>query len=251
MTILPEVYRGLMFSERLQDFYPQHALIEYDPISEQMNWHSVKTILPFIDHAVLFEEMSTIEYEDAERNKQSTESVFRHDPSAPTCAVMGVAGLPDQMVQISCTKLEYTYGKFFEAVAPKGSSASLPGYPSLNFIDYEKIIPQFFNVNLHGITSRTESYTVVAKNRWDNMETLYESLKNRPVYADYPGQHLCRVTAVSNKYRIIPNVTNDQIYRRYGYRNYAEFWQETSSQLNNMCRTVLAIDLEIENIVHI
>ena len=66
-----------------------------------MNWHSVKTILPFIDHAVLFEAMSTIEYDDVERNKQSAESVFRHDPSSPTCAVMGVAGLPDQMVQVS------------------------------------------------------------------------------------------------------------------------------------------------------
>lgn len=207
--------------------------------------------MPFIDHAVLFEAMSTIEYDDVERNKQSAESVFRHDPTSPTCAVMGVAGLPDQMVQVSQTKLTYPGGKFFDAVAPEGSSANIPGYPSLNFIDYEKIIPQFFNVNLHGITSRAESFTVVARNVWENVETLYESLKNRPIYADYPVQHLVRVTAVSNKYRIIPNVANDQLYRRYGFRNYAEFWQDTSSSLTNHCRTALAIDLEIENIVHI
>lgn len=159
--------------------------------------------------------------------------------------------MPDQMIQVSSYKMKYEEGKYFQAVAPEGSSLTIPGYPSLTFIEYETIRPQYFNVNLHGITSKSESFTVVAKNQWDNLETLYESLKNRPVYADYPVQHLSRVTAVSNKYRIIPQATSDQLYRRYGFRNYAEFWQDTSSSLNNMCRTQLAIDLEIENIIHI
>jgi hypothetical protein len=71
MKILPEVYRGLMFSERLVEYYPTVASIEYDPICEQMNWHSLKTIIPFIPHDILFEEMTEIEYVDEIRNAES------------------------------------------------------------------------------------------------------------------------------------------------------------------------------------
>jgi len=90
------------------------------------------------------------------------------------------------MIQVSSYKMKYEEGKYFQAIAPEGSSLTIPGFPSLTYIEYETIRPQFFNVNLHGITSKSESFTVVAKNRWDNLETLYESMKNRPVYADYP-----------------------------------------------------------------
>ncbi|CAD6452497.1 4ccbd029-cb5a-46b9-bbbf-87cdbca04dcb [Sclerotinia trifoliorum] len=262
--IVPTVYHDLMTNPAspIIDFYPRD--FELDMNGKKMEWEAVVKI-PFIDERRLLDAMATKNnlLSDAEkaRNEFGVSLKFTYDPDVDFTYPSSLVGIFPDIAHCHCIEnifdlptiegLDFYHGLMDGA---KLGSASLAGFPSLNYLPYNATLG-FHGVNVFQSDSRNESMVVTIEDCEvrTNVKTAQQKLGKR-VFVGYPFLQEGKVVKVSDElfdYLPSEDATGQPITRAHGPREIDDFRKKAERIESTYSKRLGIIIGPVESLTHV
>lgn len=253
--LLPTAYQDIMDHPNFQPYFPREPKIEYDMMCAKIGWDSMKIIVPFVPFEDLIRHNDSLQEitEIKKRNHVYSEYAYEvgRDQTNLTMVKSSLGRIDPELDSFVsfCSKEPMIYENeyTFEGKLIEGTVEHLPGYPSLDFLQFTPRI-DIFSVIIFTSSSNLPSIILDLSQKQADIQELWSSLQDNIVYIDYPIQRLAYVTNISCRYGSV--LPLDEVCLKKGVDK-ERYTVEMRTQLDNFYRYRKGINIMPEvNIVY-